>query len=274
MMWEKFSAQIRLLGSDVELGQKVVRLQHINDAVQTVSVKSVTSGLITTVSVSQVISTMALSHLVFALSPSPPASVLNSARALKYRDFLIVVLILDATDLFEDNWIYVHSAAVKVGRIQNFKAWSTSMVPDASMASIGMEYFCNDDDCIWSMDDNALIEMAKIELESIGLASSCDCIDGTVLRQTGAYPVYDADYQKHVKIIQKYLQRFSNLQTVGRNGLHRYNNQDHSMVTAIMAAKNVLNQDQSVAGDVWSVNVERSYQEQIRVVQPGTDTSL
>ena len=159
--------------------------------------------------------------------------------------------------LFPDNWIYIHSPKVKVGRIQNFKNWSAEMVPDSSKTCLGMEYFANIGDSLWSKTDEELIELATKELKALGLAGDAVVEDGVVIRQPKAYPVYDRDYRQHLDVIQNYLQGFENLQTSGRNGMHRYNNQDHSMLTALLAAKNLLGEKH----DLWNVNVERSYHE-------------
>ena len=200
---------------------------------------------------------MPLNRLVQKMAPALPSHVVEAANGLKYRDFLIVSLIVDAPDLFPDNWIYIHSPDVKVGRIQNFKNWSAQMVPDASKTCLGMEYFSNIGDSLWSKTDEELIELAKQELETLGLAKGATVEDGVVIRQPKAYPVYDRDYRQHLDVIQDYLQTFKNLQTTGRNGMHRYNNQDHSMLTALLAAKNLLGEKQ----EMWDVNTERSYHE-------------
>jgi len=176
---------------------------------------------------------------------------------LKYRDFLIVPIIINRDDLFPDNWIYIHSPEVKVGRIQNFKNWSAAMVPEAGKTCLGMEYFCSVGDEFWSMSDGDLLALAKREIEALGLAKASEVEDGTVIRQPKAYPVYDRDYRENLEILQHYLASFENLQTVGRNGMHRYNNQDHSMLTAVLAVQNLYGGQH----DLWSVNTERSYHE-------------
>ena len=193
-------------------------------------------------------------------SPSirrPPPDVIEAARSLSYRDFLIVTLILDEPDPFLDNWIYVHSPDVKVGRIQNFKAWSREMVADPGRASIGMEYFCHEGDGLWTASDNELIELAANELETLGLSSRSKVVDSCVVRQPKAYPVYDGKYRAAVDTIKTWICQLENLQTVGRNGMHRYNNQDHSMLTASLAVQNILGANH----DIWNVNLERSYHE-------------
>ncbi len=175
---------------------------------------------------------------------------------------------LDRPDPFPDNWIYVHSSEVSVGRIQNFRAWSKAMVPNDHQASIGMEYFCQEGDGLWGMDDAALVAKAAGELERLGLARASDAVDGTVIRQPKAYPVYDTEYREAVDVIAAWLGGLDNLQSVGRNGLHRYNNQDHSMLTALLAARNIACAlgalEDEPRHDLWSVNVERAYHEEFQ----------
>jgi protoporphyrinogen oxidase len=183
----------------------------------------------------------------------------RQARSLSYRDFIIVALIINVEHLFPDNWIYIHSPDVKVGRIQNFKNWSPAMVPDPSKTCLGLEYFCSEGDEIWELSDKELFDLATQELATLGLVDAGVVEDGTILRQRKAYPVYDRDYYEHLQVIRNYIETFDNLQTVGRNGMHRYNNQDHSMLTALLAVKNILNQQQH---DLWEVNAERSYHEE------------
>jgi protoporphyrinogen oxidase len=203
---------------------------------------------------------MPITELVAKLDPPPPAEVLQAANDLKYRSFLTVCLIVDEAELFPDNWIYIHEPSVKVGRIQNYKNWSPDMVPDASKSGIGMEYFCNEGDELWSTDDATLIEMGKRELETIGLATADRVSDGCVFRMAKAYPVYDASYGDHLQCIRSFVAGFENLQTIGRNGLHRYDNQDHAMMTGMMAARNVVLAENH---DVWAVNTDKEYHEEI-----------
>lgn len=211
------------------------------------------------------ISSIPLRDLILRLDPPAPPDVQAAAATLSYRDFVTVALIVNQPTLFPDNWIYIHSPEVKVGRIQNFKNWSPHMVPNLSKTSLGLEYFCNVGDDIWNMPTEDLIELGKRELEQIGLAHAADVEDGTVFRQPKAYPVYTGDYRAHLRLIKNYLDSFDNLQTIGRNGLHRYNNQDHSMLTGILAARNVQGENH----DVWQVNVEPTYlEEEARVSQP------
>jgi protoporphyrinogen oxidase len=205
------------------------------------------------------ISSMPLRTLVRCLEPAAPASVLQAADRLKYRDFLTVVLLVNQDELFPDNWIYIHSPEVQVGRVQNFKNWSPHMVADPRKSTLGLEYFVQEGDNLWSMADDDLVELGRKEMAALNLVEEKDVETGWVVRMPKAYPVYDDNYQPSVREIQGYLESFENLQTVGRNGQHRYNNQDHSMVTGVWAARNVA----GAAYDIWSVNVEKEYHEEV-----------
>jgi protoporphyrinogen oxidase len=196
--------------------------------------------------------------------------VRKAAEQLSYRDFLIVVLILDDPEPFADNWIYIHSPEQAVGRIQNFRAWSPDLVPEADKSSIGMEYFCNAGSELWEMDDAKLIALATRELAELGLARPEAVVDGTVIRQKEAYPVYDSEYRGALAEIRSWLAGFRNLQVIGRNGMHRYNNQDHSMLTGMLAARNIMGADH----DLWDVNVERSYHEEFQVTHEPLPTAV
>lgn len=257
MMWERCQELVEEKGSPVFLNTSVVQVQREGTQIKSITVQQ--GNQRSTITAEHFISTMPVTTLVHRLDPSPPPEILESARKLKYRDFLIVALIVDRENLFPDNWIYIHSPEFKVGRIQNFKNWSPAMVPDASKTCLGMEYFCSEGDALWEQSDLELIELASCELVGLGLVNKQAIIeDGVVIRQRKAYPVYDGEYRKHVQVLQDYIKTFDNLQTVGRNGMHRYNNQDHSMLTALLAAKNILGEHH----DLWDVNTERSYHEE------------
>jgi hypothetical protein len=208
---------------------------------------------------------MPIRELVRCLDPQPPPEVIAAADGLRYRDFLTVGLVIGQPQVFPDNWIYIHSPEVKVGRIQNYKAWSRSMVPDEDKSSLGLEYFVQENDELWSAPDHELVELGKRELEKLGLVPAERVEDGCVIRMPKAYPVYDDTYRKRLATVRAFLEGLPNLQLVGRNGQHRYNNQDHSMVTAIYAARNILGESY----DVWDVNVEADYHEEIRS-EPGS----
>ena len=260
-MWEKAAALVTEAGSDVHLHSRVVALHHRDGRIVEATVESGAERR--TMPVSDVISTMPLPALVAALTPAVDAQTLQAAAGLRFRDFLIVVLIVNRRELFPDNWLYIHSPDVRVGRIQNFKNWSAAMVPDPSTTSLGMEYFCSTDDDVWGRSERDLIAMASAEIDTLGLAPAAAIVDGCVIRQPKAYPVYDDAYRQHVERIRQTLSRFTNLQTVGRNGMHRYNNQDHSMLTGLLAARNVLGEGH----DLWDVNTERSYYEEQQVAR-------
>jgi protoporphyrinogen oxidase len=264
MLWEKVRDRVREGGGEVRMRSRVERILREGKRVVAVEYRvTAPDGSVRRerLEAEHFINSMALRDLIRAFDPPPPPAVVEAAERLRYRDFLIVTLILEAEDLFPDNWIYIHSPEVNVGRIQNFRAWSPEMVPDPSKASIGMEYFCNEGDRLWSMSDEALIAMASAELQFLRLARAEQVVDGAIIRQPKAYPVYDGEYKKAVETIAGWIRSLENFQTVGRNGLHRYNNQDHSMLTAMLAARNILGEDH----DVWTVNVERAYHEEFQL---------
>ncbi len=255
MMWQSMQKQIEQLGGKVILNSEAIQLQSAADRIQSIVLKQ--GGKETVLSTGAVISSVPLDELIALLEPVPPESVIRAAGRLRYRDFILVGLILNKPKLFPDNWIYIHSPAVRVGRIQNFKNWSAAMVADKGKTSLGMEYFCSQGDEIWKMSDEELIAQAKRELEALNLARTDAVEDGVVFRQPKAYPVYDPEYKKNIQTIRGFLDTIGNLQTIGRNGLHRYNNQDHSMLTATMAVDNILGKKH----DLWTVNTEPSYYE-------------
>ncbi len=266
MMWDAFAERIVERGGSVTLKQRVTRIHHDGSRVTAIDVDDVSAPerpRAYRLEADHFISSMPMATMVEAMDPPAPAAVRAAAARLKYRDFLIVVLILDKPDPFPDNWIYVHSPEVSVGRIQNFRSWSEAMVPDPGRASIGLEYFCHEGDGLWAKDNRDLIAQATAELTQLGLASPEDVVDGTVIRQPKAYPVYDGEYREAVDTIAAWMEGWSNFQTVGRNGMHRYNNQDHSMLTAMLAVRNIMGEHH----DLWNVNVERSYHEEFTVAE-------
>jgi len=212
------------------------------------------------------ISSMPMRELINALDKPAPEEVQRAAQRLRYRDFLIVSLIVNRPEVVPDNWIYVHDPSVKVGRIQNFKNWSPAMVPDPNKTCLGMEYFVFENDALWSSPDDKLIELARKEIAQLGLVRREEIEDGTVVRMPKAYPVYQEGYAEQVNVIRHYIeQNLSNLQLVGRNGMHKYNNQDHSMMTALSAARNIL----GAHHDLWAINTEPDYQEEKPAASPG-----
>ena len=259
-MWEMTADQIGERGGEVQKKAYVTRVIREGNRVVAVEVARPDRG-VERITAENFVSTMALRELIECMSPPPPPEVLAAADDLRYRDFLIVTLILKKSDPFPDNWIYIHSPEVKVGRIQNFRAWSEDMVPDPGCSSIGLEFFCQEGDELWASDDEALKELGANELAQLGLADVADVIDGCVIRQPKAYPVYDTKYKAACAVISEWIDGLENLQSVGRNGQHRYNNQDHSMLTGMYAARNILGANY----DVWTVNVDRSYHEEFEV---------
>jgi protoporphyrinogen oxidase len=260
MMWRAAASEVQTRGGSVRLGSDVTRILREGNRILRLEVRR--EGRTETVEGSDFISSMPVTEFVRRLDPPPPPEVLAAARGLRYRDLLTVCLIVGRADLFPDNWIYVHDAGVKVARIQNFKNWSPEMVPDASKTSLGLEYFCQEGDEFWTRSDADLVSLARVELERIGLARAEEVEDGCVFRVPNAYPVYDSVYAGHLAVLRAFMDGLANCQTVGRNGLHRYNNQDHSMMTAMSAVQNTLFGE---AQDVWSVNTDAEYHEQARV---------
>ncbi len=256
MMWERFSEDISSRGGNVRLESSVTALHHTDGTIHHFGLR--TKGEDRTLQTDQVLSTMPLSRLVRLLQPKAPDDVLQAATGLLYRDFIIVVLIIDQKTTFPDQWLYIHSPEVSVGRIQNFKNWSADMVPDDNTTSLGMEYFCNRQDPLWRMADRELVHLAAVELEKLGISNHCALLDGCVIRQPFAYPVYDTSYRSNLDKIKSYLLSFNNLQTVGRNGMHRYNNMDHSMLTGIQAAQNLKGANH----DPWLTENEYEYIEE------------
>ena len=257
-MWERLADRVVAAGGVVHLEMEVTAVHH--DGSRVVSLDVTDRRRTTTVPASSVITSMPLLSLLDRLDPPPPAEVLEAVRGLRYRDYIMVGLIVETPTAFPDNWIYVHSPAVRVGRIQNFRNWSAAMVPDGRRTSLGMEYFCSVGDRLWSMSDEALRDLAVREVHALGLASPSQIVDGCVVRQPKAYPVYDDTYRRRVEVVRSYLSRFRNLHTVGRNGTHRYNNMDHSTLAGLLAARNILGEQH----DVWDINTDASYLEEHR----------
>lgn len=257
-MWESLAGQLKVRGCHIHMQSPVLRICHSNGGVKHLEThgsegKKQHEG-------THFISSMPIREVVQALDPPAPESIQLAAERLRYRDFLIVSLILNRPDVMPDNWIYIHDPGVRLGRIQNFKNWSPSMVPDQGKTCLGLEYFVFQDDDLWSMPDDDLIELARRELIYLKLARAEDIEDGTVVRMKKAYPMYDPGWWDQVRLIRDYLQSACpNLQLVGRNGMHKYNNQDHSMMTALCAARNILGANY----DLWAINTEPEYQEEI-----------
>jgi len=260
MMWEACAEKVKTMGGQIHMGCKVVGCAY-DDATSTWTLRfQDRQGNEQRLQADHVISSAPMRALVRGLTPLVSERTLRAAASLKYRDFLTVMLILKERNKFADNWIYIHDPRVTVGRVQNFKSWSPEMVPDSDKACYGLEYFCFEGDGLWESRDEDLIELAKRELIKIGLAEEGDVVDGTVVRQKKAYPVYDDDYAAHVATIRQELeQRYPNLHLVGRNGMHKYNNQDHAMMTAMLCVENIL--ANTPLYDLWQVNQDAEYHE-------------
>jgi protoporphyrinogen oxidase len=256
MMWERFRELLEAGGSRVFLNASATGVTHENGHLM--SLRYVEGNKETEIPVSHLISCMPITKLVAILDPKPSDDVLEAARQLRYRAFVTVGLIIDKKDLFPDQWIYIHSPQVRVGRIQNFKNWSSGMAPDSSKTNVGMEYFCNEGDDLWNLPEGELGALAAEELSKLGFCAPEDIMDSFVIRQPMAYPVYDEGYKEALTVIRQRLGEFGNLQTIGRNGMHRYNNMDHSMLTGILAARNISGANYNL----WEVNEEESYLEE------------
>jgi len=262
LMWERATEQVLAAGGEVRMRTAVTKLRRAEGRVTAVEVETRDAEGAATVEVlpaDEVISSMPLPELVLAMDPPAPAQVQDAARALSHRDFLTVALVVPEAEGFPDNWIYVHSPEARVGRVQNFGSWSPYLVKDGRTC-LGLEYFVNEGDDLWESSDDDLIALATKELDLLGLVGAGSVERGYVVRMPKAYPVYDEGYDRQVDIIRGWLAEAApNVHPVGRNGMHRYNNADHSMVTAMLTVENILD---GTAHDVWSVNVEEDYHEE------------
>jgi protoporphyrinogen oxidase len=254
-MWEQMTTDIRDHGGEVRMNAPVTKL--VTDPATGAITEVVAGG--ETLTPSYVISSLPLRTTVGIASPEAPVDVRDAARGLRYRDFLTVLLVLKEKNLFPDNWIYIHEPEVRVGRIQNFRSWSPWMVPNDEDGSIGLEYFCFEGDDLWEMDDEDLVKLATSELVQMGLGTPDMVKRGFAVRVHKAYPIYDAEYGERVAAIRGWLETVPNMIQVGRNGLHRYNNSDHSMLTAMRAVDNIM---LGTHHDIWAVNAESVYHEE------------
>ncbi len=255
MVWRRFQEEIEKGGGTVALHSRAERLRHDNGRITQICFDR--QGRAGQQPVGHLISSLPLPRLLDMLDPAPPEPVLRAAGRLCFRAFVLVILIVEKGESPPDQWIYVHDRHVRVGRIQYFHNWSAALVAEPGRNLIGMEYFCNQGDRFWETEDAGILETAVDELVSLGLVERGSVRDGAVVRQPHAYPIYDQGYGERVTCIRHYLQGFANLQTIGRNGLHRYNNMDHSMLTGVLAARNVL----GAGYDLWTVNEARQYLE-------------
>lgn len=262
MMWEVAAGKIQAKGGTLHMDSKVIALtQDQRSGAWSLLVKTGKNSTVQQHGPYQhVISSAPLRSMIAAIQPALPATILEPAASLSYRDFILVALILQPRQTFPDQWLYIHDPDLLVGRIQNFGNWSPELVPDPELACYGMEYFCSTTDPLWNMSDDALIQFATNELLALRLAQPGDVIDGCVVKQPKAYPVYDNNYEATVaKIRDGLAEHCPGLHQIGRNGMHKYNNQDHSMMTGILVAKNIIANDSLY--DPWRVNQDAEYLE-------------
>jgi protoporphyrinogen oxidase len=259
MLWEHCRRLVEAAGCEVRFDASVVAVSRVDGVGATSVTTSSGDGSVTVLPVGHVISSMPLPDLVLAMDPPAPPDVRAAARALRHRDFLTVALVVPVERGFPDNWIYVHSPAVKVGRIQNFGSWSPAMAT-RTHTCLGLEYFVAEGDELWSAPDEELVELATRELDELGLVAAEHVTSGYVVRMPKAYPVYDDGFDERVDTLRRWLADVvPNVHPVGRNGMHKYNNQDHSMMTALLTVENIV---LGTTHDVWAVNVEEVYLEE------------
>lgn len=255
MMWQKFREKIENEGGEIRMNTEVKVLKREGKHITKIIAQSENGSQ--TMPVDQVLSSMPIRDLINSFVPKAPPEVLTAANNLRYRDFLLVGLIINRANLFPDQWLYIHALEIKAGRVQNYKNWSAQMVPDPSKSSLGIEYFCNQGDDLWEMEDAELVDLAVQEMVFLGLIDEGEVEQGIVIRQPKAYPIYDENYHASISTLRTYLNGFDNLQTIGRNGMHRYNNMDHSMLTAMLAVRNIQGKEY----DLWQVNTDQEYGE-------------
>ena len=255
-MWEAARDRVEQLGGRVCMNHRMTGIAVEDGKARSVTVQSPDGEI--EIEADHIITTTDIRALVRALGSYAAPGIHEAGDGLNYRDFLIVSLVLDRENLFPDNWIYVHTPGVRVGRVQNFNNWSAAMVPEPGRTCLGMEYFCFEGDGLWVSSDDELVALASRELESLGLAPSSDVVDGCVVRVPKAYPVYDAPYRQHLDLVRTCIEVIPNLHTVGRNGMHKYNNQDHSVYTAMLTLENMRGE---ACHDVWAVNTDLEYHE-------------
>jgi len=256
MMWERCRDLVEAAGTKVVMQSRVTKIRH--EGGRAVEVTASSGGAETTYACDHVVSTMPFSQLLSIMEPAPPAEVVAAADALSFRDFLTIALVVPEKYSFPDNWIYIHDPGVKVGRIQNFGSWSPYLIKEGRTC-LGLEYFVFEGDELWTMDDADLVELGKRELTKLGLVDAGKVETGYVVRMPKAYPVYDEHYKDRLKVMRTWLEANTpNVHPVGRNGMHKYNNQDHSMLTAMLSVENIF----GAGHDTWEVNVEEEYHEE------------
>jgi len=251
-MWEAFAQKIKEGEGEILLNSKVLKINHVGNKVVSVATQDGRQFKL-----DQLISSMPMKDLINALEPPPPAGILKAANELKYRDYILVALIIKAKNIFPDQWIYIQDPGFMNVRVQNVNNWSLAMVGDKNKTVLGMEYVVSEGDPLWQMKDWELIGLAKGEAHKLGFAKIEQVVDARVVRELKVYPVYDQNYQRYLSTVKKYLSAFKNLTLIGRNGMHKYNNMDHSMLTAMLAVENLF----GAKNDLWQVNADQEYQE-------------
>lgn len=259
MLWEKVRDEVIALDGSIILGKKVTALHQSPNHQWSVSLSDGTLSVLA----DDIISTAPLREFIKAIHPQPPAKILTAVNDFTYRSFVTIAIMFKGRNYFPDNWIYIHDPRVKVGRIQNYGNWSTYMTPGLDYVCYGLEYFCQRDDAFWNMPDSELFELAKEELKILGLKYSETDLDFKVIKSPYAYPIYDLSYKERLDDVQKYLEQFTNLHPIGRSGLHRYNNQDHSIKTAMLACENIKLGSKKF--NPWKVNQDAEYIEEIQL---------
>jgi protoporphyrinogen oxidase len=278
-MWEEVARRVTSLGGAVHTRHRVIGIEHREWRIESVDVLDEPAGEIRRIPCDHFMSTMPVRDLVTLLKPED-ARIAEIANNLPYRDFMTVGLLLrrmrtapgSENGMPPDNWIYIQEPDVRVGRLQVFNNWSPAMVADPATIWLGLEYFCAEGDELWSMNDQQFIDFAAGELEKLGMADRNQVLDGTVIRVPKAYPAYFGEYREFGKV-RDYLSRFANLYPIGRNGMHRYNNQDHSMLSARTAVSSVLDQGRGKS-EIWNINAEEDYHEEVGDSVPRSGSSL
>ena len=239
------------------MGHRVSRVSRTGNTISAIETTG-ENGELRTFSADDYVFSMPLGDLALAIDPPLPDAVRRAAEQLKYRNLMVILLVVDRPYVFPDHWIYIHDPSVSVGRIANFRNWSSDMVPDQAKTGLALDYFCTEGDALWSRSDSELLTLAGGELEKLRLAPASAVSGGHVVRVPKAYPLFDAEYKSHVAAIREALERIPNLHVAGRNGMHKYNNQDHSMLTGIMAARAISGE----SVDPWKVNIDAKYIEE------------
>jgi protoporphyrinogen oxidase len=269
-MWQEVARRVEELGGKILTSYRVEGIEAEDERVRAIRATNLQTGRLETFTGDYFFSTMPVRELIHGLEPAPPPNVQEVAEGLVYRDFITVGLLVSRLKLKEktpngerlirDNWIYVQEPDVLIGRLQIFNNWSPYMVANPDTVWLGLEYFCNDTDPLWSSSDEALLQLGQQELDRIGIIDAADVLDGTVIRMEKTYPAYFGTYDRFAEI-RHYVDRFENLFLLGRNGMHRYNNQDHSMLTAMVAVDNILAGETGKA-NLWDINTEEEYHEE------------